>query len=148
LMAEEQERPIEILMVEDDPADARLAVEAFKEAKLLNNLNVVGDGEEALKYLRKEGEYAGAARPDIILLDLNLPKKSGTDTLAEIKADDDLRRIPVVVLTNSDAEQDIVKTYNLHANCYIVKPVNLEKFIAVVQAIKSFWFKIVTLPAC
>jgi chemotaxis family two-component system response regulator Rcp1 len=146
VIGEEQERSIEILMVEDGPAGARLAAEAFKEAKLLNNLKVVGDGEEALGYLRKEGKHANAVRPDIIFLDLKLPKKDGRQTLAEIKADENLRRIPVVVLTNSDAEQDILRMYDLHANCYIVKPLSLEKFIAVMQSIKSFWFKVVSLP--
>jgi CheY-like chemotaxis protein len=137
---------VEILLVEDNPGDARLTTEALKEAKVRNSVYVVGDGEEALEFLRREGRYADAVRPDIVLLDLNLPKLSGQEVLAEIKADEDLRRIPVVILTTSAAEKDILATYNLHANCYITKPVDLDKFIEVVKQIEDFWLTIVRLP--
>ena len=139
-------RPIEILLVEDNPGDVRLTREAFKEAKLANRLHVVGDGVEAMAYLRREGPYATAGRPDLILLDPNLPKKDGREVLAEIKAEDDLKRIPVVVLTTSQAEQDILKVYDLHANCYITKPVDLDQFLRVVQSVEDFWLTIVKLP--
>jgi two-component system, chemotaxis family, response regulator Rcp1 len=137
---------IEILLVEDNPGDVRLTREALQEAKVRNNLHVVDDGVKALKFLRREGEYAGATRPDLILLDLNLPRMGGREVLMEIKADPNLLQIPVVVLTSSEAEQDIVKAYELHANCYITKPVNLDRFIAVVKSIEDFWFTIVRLP--
>lgn len=139
-------RPVQILLVEDNPGDVRLTMEALKEAKVLNKLTVVKDGIDALALLRKQGPYADAARPDLILLDLNLPKKDGRAVLAEIKADDNLKRIPVVVLTTSKDEQDVVKTYNLYANCYITKPVDLEQFITVVKSIEDFWLGIVVLP--
>jgi chemotaxis family two-component system response regulator Rcp1 len=139
-------RPIEILLVEDNPGDVRLTKEALKEGKVMNVLNTVGDGEEALVYLRRQGPYARATRPDLILLDLNLPRKSGREVLAEIKEDPELKRIPVVILTVSEAEQDIIRSYNLHANCYITKPVNLEQFIEVVQSIEDFWLTVVMLP--
>jgi CheY-like chemotaxis protein len=139
-------RPVEILLVEDNPGDAELTLETLRESKLLNHMSVVDDGVEAMAYLRREGRYLDAVRPDLILLDLNLPKKDGREVLAEIKTDERLRRIPVVVLTTSSAEQDILKTYDLHANCYITKPVNLDQFIAVVKAIGEFWFTIVKLP--
>jgi chemotaxis family two-component system response regulator Rcp1 len=139
-------RPIEILMVEDNPGDVRLTVEALKEGKVRNNFHAVEDGVKALAYLRQEGDYAGAPRPDLILLDLNLPKKSGREVLAEIKEDLDLRRIPVVILTVSQAEQDIMKSYNLHANCYITKPVDLDRFLEVVKSIENFWLTVVMLP--
>lgn len=139
-------RPIEILFVEDNPGDVRLTKEALRAAKMRVNVRVAWDGEEAIEYLRKEGQYADALRPDLILLDLNLPKKSGREVLAEIKADRDLRSIPVVVLTSSKAEEDIAKTYNLHANCYVTKPADLDQFIRVVQSIESFWLTIVKLP--
>jgi CheY-like chemotaxis protein len=139
-------QPIEILLVEDNPGDVRLTQEAFKEGKVNNSLNVAGDGVEALAFLRQEGKYANVPRPDVILLDLNLPKKDGREVLAEIKDDPDLRRIPVVVLTTSQAEQDILKSYNLHANCYITKPVDLERFITVVKSIETFWLSVVKLP--
>ncbi len=139
-------RPIEILMVEDNPGDVRLTVEALKEGKVRNNLYTVEDGEEALRYLRRQGQYAEAIRPDLVLLDLNLPKKSGREVLAEIKEDPKLKRIPVVILTVSEAEQDILKSYNLHANCYITKPVNLDRFIEVVKSIEDFWLTVVMLP--
>ena len=139
-------RPIEILLVEDNPGDVRLTMEALKEGKLRNNLSVVGDGVEALALLRREGRFADSVRPDLILLDLNLPKKSGLEVLADIKADEDLRRTPVVILTTSEAEQDIVKSYNLYANCYISKPVDLEQFMKVVKSVEEFWLTIVKLP--
>jgi CheY-like chemotaxis protein len=138
--------PIEILLVEDNPADVRLTKEALLEEKLHNSLNVVNDGVEAIAFLRKEGKYSNSARPDLILLDLNLPKKDGREVLKEIKNDDDLKRIPVVVLTVSKAEEDILKTYNLHANCYITKPIDLNQFSKVVKSIKDFWLTIVKLP--
>jgi len=139
-------RPIEILMVEDNPGDIRLTVEALKEAKVRNNLHTVEDGVEALAFLRREGRYAEAPRPDLVLLDLNLPKMNGREVLAVIKEDPDLRRIPVVILTVSQAEQDIVKSYNLHANCYITKPVDLDQFLEVVKSIENFWLTVVMLP--
>ncbi|MFQ5814086.1 MAG: response regulator [Anaerolineae bacterium] len=138
--------PIEILLVEDNPGDARLTVEALKEGKMQNNLHTVGDGVEALAFLRREGKYADAPHPDLILLDLNLPKKDGREVLAEIKGDPHLKRIPVVVLTTSKSEQDILKTYDLHANCYITKPVDLEQFISVAKSIEDFWLTVVKLP--
>ncbi|WP_028579917.1 response regulator [Desulfogranum japonicum] len=138
--------PVEILLVEDNPGDVRLTIEGLKEGKVRNNLSVVEDGVEALAFLRKEGKYSDAVRPDLILLDLNLPKKDGREVLSEIKSDNDLCRIPVVVLTTSKAEQDILKAYSLHANCYITKPVDLDQFIAVVESIEDFWFTIVKLP--
>jgi CheY-like chemotaxis protein len=139
-------KPVEILLVEDNPGDVRLTVEALKEGKFLNRLTVVKDGVEALTLLRWQGRYANAPRPHLILLDLNLPKKDGREVLAEIKADDNLKRIPVVILTTSQAEQDILKSYSLHANCYITKPVDLDQFIAVVKSIEDFWLGIVMLP--
>lgn len=139
-------RPIEILMVEDNPGDVRLTVEALKEGKVRNNLHIAEDGVEALAFLRRQGRYAEAPRPDLILLDLNLPKKNGREVLEEIKEDPDLRRIPVVILTVSQAEQDIVKSYNLHANCYITKPVDLDQFLDVVKSIENFWLTVVMLP--
>jgi len=142
----EKDKLVEILLVEDNPGDVRLTVEAFKEGKLRNNVNSVEDGFEALTFLRREGKYASAPQPDLILLDLNLPKKDGREVLAEIKSDEYLKHIPVVVLTTSKAEEDIIKTYNLHANCYITKPVDLAEFIEVVKSIENFWFKIVKLP--
>ena len=140
-------RPVEILLVEDNPGDVRLTQEALKEGKVSNNLSVVGDGVEALAFLRREGEYADAIRPDIILVDLNLPKKSGHEVLQEVKTDLDLRRIPVVILTTSSSEQDVLDTYDLHANCYITKPVDIEQFIKVAQSIDQFWLTMVTLPS-
>jgi CheY-like chemotaxis protein len=139
-------RLVEILLVEDNPGDARLATEALKDAKVKNNLHWVKDGVEAMAFLRREGKYADAPHPDVILLDLNLPRKDGREVLAEIKQDKDLKRIPVVILTVSNAEEDIIKTYNLHANCYIRKPVDLDQFIEVVKSIDYFWLTIVTLP--
>lgn len=139
-------RPVEILLVEDNPGDVGLTKASLRESKILNRLSVVRDGEEAMSFLRRQGEYAEARRPDLILLDLNLPKKDGREVLAEVKADAELRRIPVVVLTSSAAEQDILRSYDLHANCYITKPVDLEQFSVVVKTIEEFWFTIVMLP--
>ena len=138
--------PIEILLVEDNPADVRLTQEALQEEKIHNNLSVVHDGVEALAFLRGEGKYKKATRPDLILLDLNLPRKDGREVLAEIKNDEILKHIPVVVLTISDAEKDILKSYNLHANCYIKKPLDLGEFSKVVKSIQEFWLSIVKLP--
>ncbi|WP_434386558.1 response regulator [Melittangium boletus] len=140
-------RPIEILLVEDNPGDVRLTIEALKEGKVRNRLSVARDGVEAIAFLRRQGVHADAARPDLILLDLNLPRKDGREVLAEIKEDASLRRIPVVVLTTSKAEEDILRTYDLHANCYINKPVDLEQFITVVRSIDDFWLSVVRLPA-
>jgi two-component system, chemotaxis family, response regulator Rcp1 len=145
-MALNQDRQIEILLVEDNPGDVRLTQEVFKEGKIRNKLNVAWNGEEALAYLHREGRFAQAPRPDIILLDLNLPRKSGREVLAEIKTDPRLKCIPVVILTTSQAEQDIAESYNQHANCYIVKPVELDQFINVVRTIEGFWLQIVKLP--
>jgi chemotaxis family two-component system response regulator Rcp1 len=139
-------KPIEILLVEDNPGDVRLTQEALKDGKVLNNLHVVEDGVEAMAFLRREGQRTDAVHPDVILLDLNLPRKDGREVLAEIKADPDLRRIPVVVLTTSHAEQDVLKSYDLHANCYITKPVDLDQFIMVIKSVEDFWFTIVKLP--
>ncbi len=139
-------KPIEILLVEDNPGDVRLTQEAFKEDKMTNTLHVARDGMEAMAFLRRENGFTDAPRPDLILLDLNLPKKSGSEVLAEIKQDDDLRRIPVVILTTSTAAEDILKTYDFHANCYITKPVDLDQFIKVVKSIEDFWFTVVRLP--
>ena len=137
---------IEILLVEDNPGDVRLTREALKDGKIINKLHVAEDGVEALAFLRREGKYHNAVRPELILLDLNLPKKDGREVLAEIKADKELKRIPVVILTSSAAEQDIVKSYNLHANCYVTKPVDLDQFINVVKSIEHFWLTVVKLP--
>ncbi|MDB5924373.1 MAG: transcriptional regulator [Betaproteobacteria bacterium] len=146
-MAEEElAPPIEILIVEDNPGDVRLTKEALKEGKVYNNLHWAKDGVEALEFLRREGRHANAPRPDIILLDLNLPRKDGREVLLEIKTDDRLKQIPVVVLTTSKAEQDVLRSYDLHANCYVTKPVDLDKFIVVVQSIDRFWLTVVTLP--
>jgi len=139
-------RPVEILLVEDNPADVRLTREALKEEKVYNNLYVVADGVEAMAYLRREGNYATAVRPDLILLDLNLPKKDGREVLKEIKSDPSLKVIPVCILTVSKAEEDILKSYSLHANCYITKPVDLTQFIKVAKSIQEFWLTIVKLP--
>jgi two-component system response regulator len=139
-------RPVNVLLVEDNPGDVRLTQEAFKEAKISINLDVTMDGAEAIKFLRKEGEYADVVTPDLILLDLNLPKKDGREVLKEIKTDDTLKRIPVVVLTTSNAEQDIMKSYNLHVNCYINKPVDFEKFFDIIQKIEEFWLTTAILP--
>ena len=142
-----QAKQVEILLVEDNPGDARLALEALKECKMRNNVHVVHDGLEALRFLLQEGTYGGAPRPDLILLDLNLPKMDGREVLSRIKADSRFRRIPVVILTTSKAEEDILRTYDLHANCYITKPVDIDQFIQVVKKIEDFWFTIVKLPS-
>jgi CheY-like chemotaxis protein len=141
-----EERPIEILLVEDNRADADLLTEVMKEAKVVNRMSVVTDGVEAMSYLRRRGRYSKAVRPDLILLDLKLPKKDGREVLAEIKKDPELRRIPVIVLTTSRAETDVVKSYYLHANCYISKPVDLDRYIEVVKGIEDFWLSIARLP--
>ena len=146
MMVSELVKPVEILLVEDNPGDVRLTKEALTGAKVINHLTVLKDGVEALTFLRREGQYANAPRPHLILLDLNLPKKDGREVLAEIKDDEKLKRIPVVVLTTSQNEQDVLKTYNLHANCYVTKPVDLEQFITVVKSIEDFWLGIVVLP--
>jgi len=143
---DDEARPVEILLVEDNPGDVRLTREALKEGKVRNNLHVVEDGVEAMAFLRRADRYADTVRPDMVLLDLNLPRKGGREVLAEIKTDEDLMRIPVVILTTSKAEEDILRSYNSHANCYITKPVDLDQFIKVVQATENFWFTIVTLP--
>ncbi|MCX7627879.1 MAG: response regulator [Methylophilaceae bacterium] len=140
-------KPVEFLLAEDNPGDVRLTKEALRDSKVHNNLNVVSDGVEALAFLRREGKYASAPRPDVVLLDLNLPKKDGREVLAEIKSDPSLKRIPVVIITSSEAEQDILRTYDLHANCYVTKPVDLDQFIKVIQSIENFWLTIVKLPS-
>ena len=140
-------RPIEILLVEDNPGDVRLTQEALGEAKVRNNLAVARDGVEALSYLRREAPFEDATRPDLVLLDLNLPRKDGREVLSEIKADPNLRRLPVVVLTTSAAEKDVFESYNLHANCYITKPVDLDQFVGIVSSIEDFWLTIVKLPS-
>lgn len=139
-------KPIDILLVEDNAGDARLAKEALKESKIRNTLHFVTDGEEASSFLKKEGKYKDSPRPDLILLDLNLPKKDGRELLNEIKQDSDLKRIPTVILTISKAEEDIIRSYNLHANCYITKPIDLDQFMKVVKSIEEFWLSIVKLP--
>ena len=142
----DENRPVEILLVEDNPGDERLTREALKEGKVYSNLHWVKDGVEAMEFLRRQGKFADVPRPDIILLDLNLPKKDGREVLQDIKNDEKLKRIPVVILTTSKAEEDVLKSYNLHANCYVTKPVDLEKFMVVVKSIDVFWLTVVTLP--
>jgi len=139
-------RPIEILLIEDNPGDARLTQEALREGRVSNRLSEVRDGVEAMAFVRREPPYTDAPRPDLILLDLNLPRKDGREVLAELKADPRLRLIPVVVLTTSEAEQDILRTYELHGNCYITKPVDLDKFLHIVRAVENFWLAVVKLP--
>jgi two-component system response regulator len=138
---------IEILLIEDNPGDVRLTQEVLKEGKISNHLNVVEDGAQAIDFLHRHGRFAHAPRPDLILLDLNLPRKNGREVLAEIKLNTDLKRIPVVVLTTSQAEEDVLQVYDLNANCYIVKPIDLEQFIKVVRSIEQFWLTIVKLPS-
>jgi chemotaxis family two-component system response regulator Rcp1 len=138
--------PIEVLLVEDNPGDVRLMQEALKDAKVHNNLHVVHDGDEAMSFLRREGKHSGSPEPNLIMLDLNLPGKDGREVLDDIKNDPVLKHIPVVIVTTSAAEEDILKSYRLHANCYMTKPVNIEQFIKVVHAIEDFWFTIVKLP--
>ena len=139
-------KPINILLVEDNPGDVRLTREVLQEGKLLNHLQVAGDGIEALEFLRHEGRFAKSPHPDLILLDLNLPRMDGRELLAIIKSDHALRRIPVVILTTSKAEEDIIATYDLHANCYITKPVDLDQFFSVIKSVEEFWFTVVKLP--
>jgi len=139
-------RPVDILLVEDNPGDVRLTQEALKDAKLAVNLHVVNDGVEAMSFMRRQGQYAEKPRPDIVLLDLNLPRKDGREVLADIKSDPELKRTPVVIVTTSKAEEDIVKTYDLHANCYVTKPLDLDQFVVMVQSIEHFWLTIVKLP--
>jgi len=141
-----QPRPIEILLVEDSPSDAMMTREALNHSKLVNRIEVVDNGEDALALLRRQGRYAQANRPDLILLDLNLPRKNGREVLTEVKKDEDLKSIPVVVLTSSRAEEDIVRSYGLYANCYVSKPVGFDELVEVVQSIRHFWFSVVTLP--
>lgn len=138
--------PVKILLVEDNPGDIRLTAEVLEQAKVHNELSLAADGPEAIAFLRREGNYANAPRPDLILLDLNLPKKGGLEVLAVIKSDEGLKRIPVVILTSSKADEDIAGSYELHANCYVTKPVELEQFIATLKSIEDFWFAIVKLP--
>ncbi len=145
-MATERIKPVEILLVEDNPGDADLTLEALEESKLKNRVYVVDDGEKAMKFLEQRGEYEDVPVPDLIFLDLNLPKKDGREVLAEIKGAERWRKIPVVVMTTSKAEEDILRTYDLHANCYIQKPLDVDKFMEVVQSIESFWMSIVVLP--
>ena len=143
---DEQSHVIDILLVEDNPGDVRLAQEALKESKVRNQLYVVEDGVEAMAFLRRQGKYAGVPHPDLILLDLNLPKKSGREVLAEVKADHDLKHIPVVVLTVSRAEEDVIRAYNNYANCYITKPLDFNQFMEITKSIEDFWLTIVKLP--
>jgi two-component system response regulator len=145
-MVDDPMKVIDILLVEDNPGDVRLAQEALKESKVRNKLYVVEDGVEAMAFLRRQGKYAGVPRPDLILLDLNLPRKSGREVLEEVKTDDALKRIPVVVLTVSRADEDIIKSYNHHANCYITKPLDFTRFMEITKVIEGFWLTIVTLP--
>jgi|SRR5579864_7977685 len=138
--------PIEILLVEDSPGDVRLTQEALRDAKVRNHLSVATDGVAAMEFLRRKGQHAKAPRPDLILLDLNLPKKGGREILAEIKADNDLKTIPVVILTTSSSDEDILRSYRLHANCYVTKPVDLDSFLKVVNSVENFWLAIVKYP--
>lgn len=146
-MNPDQVRPIEVLLVEDDEGDVLITREALAEGKVLNNLHVVGDGVEAMAFLRREDGYAAAGRPDLVLLDLNLPKRDGRQVLQDVKSDPDLRRIPVVVLTTSDAEEDVLRSYDLHANAYVTKPVDFERFVRVIRQIDDFFISVVRLPA-
>jgi CheY-like chemotaxis protein len=145
-MTDQPVRPIEVLLVEDDEGDVLMTREALAEGKVLNRLNVVNDGVEAVEYLRREGDYSEAARPDLILLDLNLPKKDGRQVLEEVKEDESLRRIPVIVLTTSGADEDILRSYNLHANAYVTKPVDFDRFVEVIRQIDDFFISVVRLP--
>jgi CheY-like chemotaxis protein len=145
-MSENQGQPVEILLAEDNPGDAKLTRKALEQGNVINNLHVVTDGVEAVAYLRQEGEYADKPRPDLMLLDLNMPRKDGRGVLADIKDDEDLRRIPVVVMTSSEAEEDIVQSYDLHANAYLTKPIDFDGFIDVVQRIEDFWLTVVKMP--
>ena len=145
-MNKSEGRPIEILLVEDSPSDTELTVEALKDFKVRNHVSIVEDGVQAMQFLRRQDPYAGVPRPDLIMLDLNLPRKDGREVLADIKGDDHLKTIPIVVLTTSHAEQDILRAYQLNANCYINKPVDFNQFLEVVRCIESFWLYVVTLP--
>jgi two-component system, chemotaxis family, response regulator Rcp1 len=145
-MTDADVQPVEILLVEDSPSDTDLTVEALREAKVRNHLSIVEDGVQAMEFLRRQGKYASAPRPNLILLDLNLPRKDGREVLAEIKGDEHLKTIPVVVLTTSRAEQDVLRAYNLNANCYITKPVDFDQFLNVVRSIENFWLYVVSLP--
>lgn len=140
------QREVNILLVEDNPGDVRLTVEALREGRIANRLHVAGDGEEAMEFIRRQGDHGGAPRPDLVLLDLNLPKKDGREVLEELKSDPDLHRIPVIVLTTSSAEADVLRSYDLHANCYISKPIGYDAFIDAVRSLENFWLKIVHLP--
>jgi CheY-like chemotaxis protein len=140
-------RLLEVLLIEDSPSDARLTQEAFLEGKIGNNLTIVGDGAEAMAYLKREGRWASAARPDLILLDLNLPKIDGREVLRRIKIDEELRQIPIVILTTSEAEQDVAEAYEYHANCYIRKPIDLARFLEIVSMVENFWLTVVKLPS-
>jgi CheY-like chemotaxis protein len=139
-------RPIEILLIEDSPSDAALTIEALQAGKIVNNLNRVADGVEAMAYLRKQGKFAESSRPDLVMLDLNLPKKDGREVLQELKSDPSLKLIPIIVLTTSRADKDVLQSYALNANCYITKPVDFQQFIDVVRSIERFWLSVVTLP--
>jgi chemotaxis family two-component system response regulator Rcp1 len=139
-------KAVEILLVEDNPVDVLITQEALKDARVCNRLSVVEDGEEAMEFMHRKGKYAGAALPDLILLDLNLPKKDGREVLEEVKEDPRLKHIPIVILTTSEAEEDILKSYRLHCNCFVTKPVDVKQFTAVIKSIEGFWFKIVKLP--
>ncbi len=145
-MSDNAMRPVEILLVEDNPGDVHLTLEAFKEAKVRNNISVADDGMKAMAFLRHEDEFKNAPMPDLILLDLNLPRKDGREVLAEIRQDPKLKRIPVVIMTTSQAEEDIVKAYDLHVNCYITKPMDLDQFMKVARSIEDFWLTVVKLP--
>jgi len=141
-----QGEPVEILLAEDNPGDAKLTRKALEQGKVINNLHVVTDGVDAMAYLRQEGEYADRPRPDLVLLDLNMPRKDGREVLQDIKSDDDLRRIPVVVMTSSEAEEDIVQSYDLHANAYVTKPIDFDGFLDVVGSLEDFWLSVVKMP--
>ena len=145
-MAPNEGEPIEILLAEDNPGDVRLTEKALDHGNILNNLHVVNNGVEAIKYLRQEGEYADESHPDLVLLDLNMPKKDGREVLEDMKADPELRRIPVVVLTSSEAEEDVVRSYELNANAYLTKPVDFDGFVDIVKRIEDFWFSVVKMP--
>jgi chemotaxis family two-component system response regulator Rcp1 len=146
MMNPQDSRPVEILLVEDSPSDAALAMEAFRSTREPNRLNHVEDGIQAMEYLRRHGSYRAAPRPDLVVLDLNLPRKDGREVLAEVKADPDLKTIPVIVLTTSRSEKDVTLSYELHANCFIVKPIDFSQFMAIVESIIAFWRTVVTLP--